>query len=238
MRVSVIVPVFNGANFICEALESALSQTLAPSEIVVVDDGSQDATPTLVAGYPVVRLGCQRQGPAAARNLGVAASQGELLAFLDCDDLWSPGHLERAVAALHQCPRASIAQGRIQRMQLGPAGFTPDGSPYFFVNLGSLVVRRQAFELLGGLNADLWENEDTDWMMRAWEHSLEKVFIPQVSLFYRLHDSNMVHSQNLLAGGVASLMRGHLHRKRQGLLPTPSPQRWSWDLYRGGPSAC
>ena len=202
--VSVIIPVHNGQRFILEALASVREQTRPPDEIVVVDDGSSDATAELVGSWPekVRYLRQQQQGPAAARNAGLATASGERIAFLDCDDLWCPGHLERTQACLDAEPTVQIAQGLIQRMQWRDGGFHNDLGPYQFVNLGSLVVRRQVFEEVGDFAPELRENEDIDWVMRAWEHSIEKRLLPQVSLYYRLHDSNMVHQQQLHAGGV------------------------------------
>jgi glycosyltransferase involved in cell wall biosynthesis len=97
MRVSVVVPAHNAASTLAAAVRSALDQTRPPDEVVVVDDGSTDATPTVVGELgDEVRLVTQRQsGPSAARNAGVTASSGDWLAFLDADDQWHPEKLER-----------------------------------------------------------------------------------------------------------------------------------------------
>jgi len=98
--ISCIVPVFNGERYLAEALNSILAQTYRSLEIVVADDGSTDATAALVASYgDRVRYVWQpNAGPAAARNLGISVVQGELVAFLDQDDLWHPEKLERQTA--------------------------------------------------------------------------------------------------------------------------------------------
>ena len=235
MTVSVIVPVYNGQNYIAEALASIAAQTHPPHQVLVVNDGSTDGTAELLRGYEVLHT--PRVGPAAARNRGLANAIGDLVAFLDADDLWCSGHLERAVACLRQQPETVIVQGHIQRQRLGSQGFRNESRPYYFVNLGSLVVRRPAFGRVGMLDENLWENEDTDWMLRAWEVGLSKTVLPQVSLYYRMHQSNMVHSQRLVAGGVTTLVRRHLHRLRaSGQTSEASPDRPFWDVYRGGPS--
>jgi glycosyltransferase involved in cell wall biosynthesis len=101
-RVSVIIPVFNGAATVASAIESALAQTLSDREVIVVDDGSTDRTAAILGRYGdeirvIKRL---NGGIAAARNSGLRAARGDYIALLDCDDLWMPTMLERTVAAL------------------------------------------------------------------------------------------------------------------------------------------
>src|SRR5687768_12615855 len=97
--ISCVIPVYNGERFLTETLESVLAQSQRVDEIVVVDDGSTDGTRALVEGY-VAREGSRVQylwqpneGPAAARNRGIEAATGELIAFNDADDLWHPDKL-------------------------------------------------------------------------------------------------------------------------------------------------
>jgi GT2 family glycosyltransferase len=94
-RFSVIIPVFNGEAFLARAVDSVLAQTYPAEEIVIVDDGSTDATPQVVAGYEakVRYLSQANQGVAAARNAGAQAARGEWLAFLDSDDWYFPDRL-------------------------------------------------------------------------------------------------------------------------------------------------
>ena len=96
--VSVVIPVFNGARFVSNAIASALEQTRKPDEIIVVDDGSKDDSAAVVErsfGRAVTLVRQKNAGPAAARNHGVRLSSGEWLAFLDADDTWHPSKLER-----------------------------------------------------------------------------------------------------------------------------------------------
>ena len=99
INISCIIPVFNGTRFIAEALDSILAQSLPVAEIIVVDDGSTDDLSGAL--YPYTRyirvVKQQNQGPAAARNLGIRASTGNYLAFLDADDLWREDKLEQLI---------------------------------------------------------------------------------------------------------------------------------------------
>src|SRR5258708_4888702 len=110
---SIIIPVYNGERFITAAMESVQAQTLADWELIVVDDGSTDATPIILAEAAVdERRRVVRQdnaGLAAARNWGLAEATAPYVAFLDADDRWHPSYLAEMCAALDKAPRAPAA---------------------------------------------------------------------------------------------------------------------------------
>jgi glycosyltransferase involved in cell wall biosynthesis len=106
----VIIPTFNCAAYLPEAIESGLAQTWPSREIVVVDDGSTDDTPDILRGYGE-RIRWVRQenrGIGGARNTGIRAAKGDLIAFLDADDVWLPRKLELQVLGLERCPEAAL----------------------------------------------------------------------------------------------------------------------------------
>jgi len=109
--ITVLIPAFNAASTIERALDSVLAQTYDDYEIIVVDDGSRDATSEIVAGYDNDRIRLLRlasnQGASSAVNEGLAAARGELVAFLDADDEWLPTKLAKQVEALSRNPAAS-----------------------------------------------------------------------------------------------------------------------------------
>src|SRR5580704_8461828 len=114
--ISCIVPVYNGARFLAEALESILAQTLPPTEIIVVDDGSTDATREVARAYTrhVFYVRQPHAGPASARNCGVGLATGDFLSFLDADDLWHAEKLERQMHALEANPAAGLCVTYLQ----------------------------------------------------------------------------------------------------------------------------
>src|SRR5579883_1725222 len=111
MRVSVVIPTYNGEKYLAQTIESVLAQTLRDWELIIVDDGSQDNSPGIACDYareePRIRVVRQsNQGIAGARNRGLAESRpdAEFVAYLDHDDLWMPDALEAMVAAAERCP--------------------------------------------------------------------------------------------------------------------------------------
>ena len=117
--VSVVVPTYNGVAYIEEALASVFAQTAPPAEVIVVDDRSTDGTADLVEGLartapvPLRLIRCERNsgGPARPINIGVAAAQGEFIAVLDQDDVFSPDKIDRQTRLLAGHPDASLAVG-------------------------------------------------------------------------------------------------------------------------------
>jgi glycosyltransferase involved in cell wall biosynthesis len=108
--VSVVIPTYNSARFIAQALKSVLAQTTRPAEIIVVDDGSTDDTPQVLEAFrPHVRyIRQQNQGVSAARNNGVASATGEFVAFLDSDDVWHPRKIEFQIAVFARNPELGL----------------------------------------------------------------------------------------------------------------------------------
>lgn len=105
-KISVVIPAYNCSTYIAATLDSVLAQTLPAHEIIVVDDGSSDNTPEVVASYPKVHLIRQvNQGVSAARNTGVRQAQGDWIAFIDGDDIWHPEKLKLCSNAIEVYPK-------------------------------------------------------------------------------------------------------------------------------------
>jgi len=116
-RVSVVIPVRNGERYLAEALESILGQSTSPGEVVVVDDGSTDATPSVLERYSAHVRGVRQSpaGVAAALNHGIALAHGTLLAFLDADDVWLPDSLRCRVTRIDAADEPDAVFGRMQQ---------------------------------------------------------------------------------------------------------------------------
>jgi glycosyltransferase involved in cell wall biosynthesis len=221
-RISVLVPVFNGERYIAEALESILAQTVSPHEVLVLDDGSIDGTATVVGGYgaPVRMVQRGHEGPSAALNAGLALAEGDLLAFLDADDLWTRRKLELQVAALEGDAKLDLVFGQVEHFhspdlteEERARTHCPTGSlPGFF--RGAMLARRASFERVGKFDPRWMPQEFVDWYARAMDSGLRMDVLPQVLLRRRLHRSNITRSENSDRTEYARVMGAILRRRR------------------------
>jgi glycosyltransferase involved in cell wall biosynthesis len=219
--VSVIIPVHNGERYLGEAIESVRRQTYWPFEIIAVDDGSTDGSAALVRSYPEIRLIQQpNAGNAAARNTGLAAAAGELLAFLDQDDFWSDQKL--AVQVGHMLRQPALAYTLAQRLLFLDPGFErpPWLKPEPFVTPetgavpGTLVARRRAFDRIGRFDPDLRLANDVDWLARARDAELPMAVLPDLLLYSRVHAGNLSADFRTGFSETLLLLRASIARKR------------------------
>lgn len=187
-RVSVIIPTYNRAALVKEAVASVLAQTYRDFELLVVDDGSTDGTPEALAAFGeeirvLPRPG--RGGVSAARNAGMAAAQGEWLAFLDSDDLWLPEKLARQMAFMEAHPQLLLSQTEEiwvrRRVRVNPPRtHRKEGGRIFLRSLerclvspSAVVLHRRLFDDHGGFDEDLPAAEDYDlWLRLGWRYEV------------------------------------------------------------------
>lgn len=145
-KVSVILPTYNRALFLGEAIESVLGQTFQDFQLIVVDDGSTDHTPELVANYgaSITYISQVNAGPGAARNTGVRNAIGEWLAFLDSDDVWLPEYLSHQMAKAAQQPHVHTHMTNAVRVNEGPID---DAFRSFGLNVGRTFAGKDSITL-------------------------------------------------------------------------------------------
>ena len=196
-KVSVIMPAHNAANTIQEAIASVLEQDYPNKELIIIDDGSTDATRQIVSDHqPAVMLLTQtNQGAGAARNLGITRSQGEYIAFIDADDIWLPGKLSHQVQHLQSMPQVDMVYTRwlvwsppeppthpAPTTAIAPASgaasgadIVPEHSGWLYNRLlftsllltSTVVMRRSLVDRVGLFSADLKRGQDYDYWLRA-----------------------------------------------------------------------
>jgi glycosyltransferase involved in cell wall biosynthesis len=218
--ISVVIPAFNAARFLREAVASARRQQPAPAQIIVVDDGSTDDTTDLVHGLgPGVRYVKQaNRGPAGARNAGAALASGALIAFLDADDWWADGALGHLIGPLIADPELDAVIGRTQVMESVAAdamATAPAGPAGLITVLGSALFRRRVLERVGPFDERLpYGEEDIDWFLRAREAAVRFTTVTQVTLYYRRHAFNLTQSHQVGSQRLLASLRRSLDRRR------------------------
>jgi glycosyltransferase involved in cell wall biosynthesis len=208
VKVSVIIPAYNAEPYVGEAIESVLAQTWRDFEVVAIDDGSTDATLTILRSFePRIRVVSQpNRGPAAARNAGIDNSTGEYIAFLDGDDLWKAEKLSEQVSLLDQ--RSDVGLVYSESLMFSDAGrrdihrkigYAIEPSLGFLllgncIPTSTVMFRRDCVNRVGRMSEakELLEGgEDYEyWLRIAQCYSIAG--IPKPLAFYRTHQDNLM----------------------------------------------
>ncbi len=215
--VGVIIPAWNAERWLGEALESVLGQSVLPVDIVVVDDGSTDATATVAEGYgaPVRVVRQANGGIGAARNRGLELVEGELVTFLDADDLLTAGSLACRVQALAGRVEIDMVFGAVRRfceildgapVALGEA--LPGHLP------GAMLARRTVLQRVGAFPTDTHVAEGLDWMLRARELGLGELTVDDQVTWRRVHGENNSLRHRGEIGEYARALKASLDRRR------------------------
>jgi glycosyltransferase involved in cell wall biosynthesis len=216
--VSVIVPAYQAAAWIDEALASAMAQDHPAVEVIVVDDGSTDATAALAARWPVRLLRRPHRGPAAARNAGLAVALGDFVTVLDADDVWPADRLTRQVGHLLARPELDLVLGHTE-VFLSPGEPVPEhfpevpgGRPLPAV-AGTMLARRRVFDAIGAWDETLPLSEDTDWLARAKDAGFCSETLPDVLLRYRIHAANTSRDSAANHAALLRVLRASVRRR-------------------------
>jgi cellulose synthase/poly-beta-1,6-N-acetylglucosamine synthase-like glycosyltransferase len=219
--VSVVVPVHNGARFLGEALRSAVDQDYAPIEVIVVDDGSTDASEAVARSFPVRYLHQENRGPAAARNTGIETSRGPFIAFLDADDMMLPHKLRVQVGHLVEHPEVDCVLARQEvRVEDGvtpPAWLREDrlvGDAWGVPPL-SAVVRREVLERIGGFDPRFRVSEDLDLLFRLRASGAGIRILEDVVMIRRLHGANLTYATADLRSSLLRSVAGRVAARRR-----------------------
>jgi len=218
--VSVVIPCFNAARYLGEALDSVLQQSVKPAEIIVVDDGSTDNSEAIVATHHGVKyLRLEHSGQSVARNWGVENSHGSLLAFLDADDIWELDKLESQLNAMSLDHDLDIVMGlvgefyspeippekRTAKLLQNAAGYVPE----------TLLIKRDSFLRVGAFATNWKIGEFVDWCLRARDLQLKSQVLPKSVLRRRVHDHNLGIRERASLSDYASIVKSSLDRRRR-----------------------
>jgi glycosyltransferase involved in cell wall biosynthesis len=210
--VSVIIPTFNQAAYLPEAIESVLAQDYPDLELIVVDDGSTDETPEVIASYrdQLTHIRQDNQGAAAALNAGLRVARGEMICWLSSDDAFLPGKIGRQVATLVAYPAAGLcstgwetidAEGHVLRRYLSMDWVHPDQVVSIFwrntINGTTVMIPKAVLDEVGPFDERMRADADGDMWLRIADHR-EIVTLPEVLARYRVHAGAQTRDRKLV----------------------------------------
>jgi glycosyltransferase involved in cell wall biosynthesis len=224
--ISIIIPCYNGEAYLHQAIESALAQSYEPIEVIVVDDGSSDRSVDIAHGYPVRYIHQENRGVSSARNLGIQASRGACIAFLDADDRLRCDAVEAGVQALTEHPECAMAVG--DHVFITPGGSylassrknPPSAFHYeallvsnFIEVTSSVLFRRSVLVEVGLFKTELRAAEDYDLYLRiAAAHPIccHSAIVAE----YRIHESSASHNPELMLTATLQVLQGQAQSVR------------------------
>ncbi len=219
--VSVIIPVFNGEAFLADAVKSVLKQNDQPIEIIIVDDGSTDTTANVAKGFEDrIRYFYQSNaGPPAARNKGLQLARGNVITFLDVDDLWSSHKLQLQLAHLRQDASREIVLGHTQLLRVtgvrnNKHKWEKWSAPELALSMGAASFKKSVFEKVGHFDDSHRYCDDIDWFMRARDLGIGILVHPDVTLYYRRHENNITNQTAQGNHHLLNILKKSLDRRR------------------------
>jgi len=220
--VSVIIPVFN-CLYIGDAINSVMEQTYPSLEIIVVDDGSTDMTPEILAEFENIKLlRTENRGVSAARNEGMKICNGDFISFIDADDLWFREKTADQVAFLLDNHEYDVVYGRFRNFfQEGaeiPAWI--DRAKFLgpstgkLISLGTLMIRQKALLRAGMFDETFKIGEDLDWFIRFSEGKIKVFFNDSTVMMRRLHGNNISFRSDKSKRDLLKIFKASIDRKR------------------------
>lgn len=210
--VSVIIPVYNGAKFLEEALQSVFAQDYSNLEIIVVDDGSTDNSAEIVQRFPWVKYIYQKnQGVSVARNTAITKASGEYIAFIDSDDIWMPEKLSVQIEVMLKHTEFRITTTDKTNF-LEPGTQLPrhleqldDWETMEEIIPSTMLIHKSVFSEIGKFSPDYKSSEDIEWIRRAIDANISIKKIEKNLVRRRLHGENL--SWVMVSDHKTNLMR-------------------------------
>jgi glycosyltransferase involved in cell wall biosynthesis len=218
VQYSVVIPAFNAASTILEAIESVMSQTLLPKEVIVVDDGSTDDTASVVSAMtgPIRLVRQSNRGPGAATTAGMAMAAAPLLATLDADDLWLPEKIRRQVEYLASNPSVS-AVFTLARVFQGIPADSADGQVLQLWTRTTMLIDAATARSVGEIvDPPGGRGEMIDWFGRCRDKGYRLGMVEEVLALRRIRPDSLAYGRDERRDkGYLHVARQALQRKRQ-----------------------
>lgn len=218
--VSVIIPAYNAESFLADAVQSVLAQTIKPSEIIVVNDGSTDNTESIAKrfGNKIRYIRQENGGTASARNRGLEIAGGDLIGFLDADDIWLKNKLEIQVCILQKHPEYEVAIGLLSRIPISKTDEVmnreiTDGE--YATSAGSSLFKREVFHKIGFFDEEMGFCEDVDLFLRILDFETKVWGHTDVVQLYRRHNQNMTLDEKSSFDSLLRVFKKTMDRRRR-----------------------
>lgn len=218
---SVIVPVYNSERYLEDTLQSIFNQDYQPIEVIVVDDGSTDSSAKIAKSFKNIQYIYQaNQGPSAARNTGITISQGEFIAFLDADDMWTPDKLSLQISYLLNHPgvgfvvahrRMIIEQGFKKPLWYKEHIYQKDS---VWLGAAAMVIWSNTFKEVGLYDPSYRLGENAEWLTRAKDAGVQYTILPETLLISRVHDKNLTHHLDEMRPNILRALKASIDRQR------------------------
>jgi len=225
--VSVIIPIYNGAAYLEETLQSVFAQDYNPMEILLIDDGSTDTSLDIVSKFKdkVTLIVQKNRGVAVARNVGLRNAKGEFITFLDQDDIWTADKTSKQVFYLEMnqnidyvlCRQKLFVQsGMSCPSWLNPERLEGDHAGYL---LGTLLGRRSVFNKVGFFDEQYRSGgDDSAWFFTAKDMKIPVGHMPDILFYKRIHNANESANVVPLHRDLLHIIRKSIVRQREGLM--------------------
>jgi glycosyltransferase involved in cell wall biosynthesis len=220
--ISVVIPVHNGERYLAESIQSVLDQDHPALELLVIDNGSTDATADVARTFSSVRyFHLADKGLSKALNYGLEQCRGGLLAFLDADDLWPPNRLAVQLNAFARNPAVEMVFGHVEQF------ISPELEDSAKAKLsirdthlpgryrGSMLIRKESFWRVGPFEPSMDFAEFIDWYMRAAEQKIRELMLPDVVTLRRIHGANLGYTDRHKRVEYARVLKRGLDRRRR-----------------------
>jgi glycosyltransferase involved in cell wall biosynthesis len=217
--ISAIIPVYNGKEFLRHAVESVINQTTPPNELIIIDDGSSDnsldSINDIEADFPIIKITQKNGGQSSARNHGVKLAKSSFIAFLDQDDHWFPRHLEVLIEPFINDPMLGWVYSNLNQIDENGktvinglldhvASIHPKKhlgnciKEDMFILPSASIIRKKAFESIGGFDERLSGYEDDDLFLRLFREGWNNTYINESLSAWRIHNLSTSYSKRML----------------------------------------
>lgn len=220
MTISIIIPLYNGKNYIESTINNLITQSLPPTQIIIIDDGSTDGAVEIVKKYPKIIYKYQEnKGPSAARNKGITIANTDLISFLDHDDIYPTNKLELLHNEFLKDAKLSAVIGAFQyyfTSEKAKQGYTKihEGNITNHCLLGAGLFKKELFSSIGLFDENVLLADDFDWYQRLYNSNKKVKKIDECCLLYRKHATNSTNNKITAQKGLLLALKKTIAMKK------------------------